>query len=94
MHVTTFYQYLIGGACDSLPGVVLAEPSYCYIYVFDAFTEKPCSKPLERNVLDIPIITSSRATPLTSKYYISDVFLVYFREKMVFSLGKIFLSDE
>ena len=33
-----------------------------YIYIFGVFTEKPYSKPLERNVVYIPIITLSHAT--------------------------------
>ena len=36
------------------------------------------SKLLERNVVYIPIITSSHATSLTSKYYISNAILSYF----------------
>ena len=32
------------------------------IYILDVFTEKPYSKPLERNVVYSPIITLSRAT--------------------------------
>ena len=31
-------------------------------YILDVFTEKPCSKPFEHNVLYIPIITLSHAT--------------------------------
>ena len=33
-----------------------------YIYILGVFTEKPYSKPLERNVVYIPIITMSHAT--------------------------------
>ena len=32
------------------------------IYILGVFTEKPYSKPLERNVVCIPIITLSHAT--------------------------------
>ena len=32
------------------------------IYILGVFTEKPYSKPLERNVVYIPIITLSHAT--------------------------------
>ena len=32
-----------------------------YIYILDVFTEKPYSKPLERNVVYNPIITLSKA---------------------------------
>ena len=37
------------------------------IYVLGVFTEKSCSKPLERNVVYIPITTLSHATSVTSK---------------------------
>ena len=33
-----------------------------YIYILGVFTEKPYSKPLERNVVYVPIITLSHAT--------------------------------
>ena len=35
---------------------------YYYVYILGVFTEKPCSKPLKRNVVYIPIITLSQAT--------------------------------
>ena len=38
-----------------------------HIHRFDVFTEKPYSKPLERNLLYIPIITTSLATSVTSE---------------------------
>ena len=37
------------------------------IYILGIFTEKPYSKPLERNVVYIPITTSSHTTSMTSK---------------------------
>ena len=36
------------------------------IYMLCVFTEKPYSKPLERNVVYIPITTPSHATSMTS----------------------------
>ena len=36
--------------------------SYFNLYILGAFTEKPCSKPLERNVVYTSIITLSHAT--------------------------------
>ena len=36
--------------------------TFSYIYILGVFTEKPYSKPLERNVVYIPVITLSHAT--------------------------------
>ena len=38
-----------------------------YIYILSVFTEKPNSKPLDRDAVYIPMITSSHATSMTSK---------------------------
>ena len=43
------------------------------IYILDVFTEKPYSKPLERNVVYIPIITLSHPT----SYEFNDVKIIH-----------------
>ena len=40
---------------------------HTFIYMLSVFTEKPYSKPFERNVFYIPITTSNHATSVTSK---------------------------
>ena len=48
--------------------MITKKCSFHYIYILGVFTEKPYSKPLESNVVYIPIITLSHATSQDFKW--------------------------
>ena len=57
----------ISGGGGETPSETIFFDSYANIYILGVCAEKPYIKPLERNIVYIPITTSSNATSMPSK---------------------------
>ena len=66
---TYISQHLYSDGCykDNLFLMDMGFTLFVSIYTFCVFTEEPFSKPLEHNIVYIPVTTSGHGTSVTSK---------------------------